>query len=160
LASISAAIASRPDLAFDDTSGTLTYTGDGNAFAPLTIQIAATDDSLIEGPEQFSLMINNGASGSSGAIVVDTTNFSVTTTIADTVGANGPQEQAVWTLGQNQTALEGDAASFEVDLTGGTLAAGEQASVVLTLTDIATDSSDYLNFVAAVISHSMTRPVC
>src|SRR3954453_968521 len=78
-AAVNAAIGARTDVSF--ASGVLTYTGDGSPMADLVISLGTTDDTLVEGPEQYKVSLANPGSNS-GANVVGT--GSVTTTINDT----------------------------------------------------------------------------
>ena len=52
-AAVIAAIGARTDLGFDAGTGTLTYTGTGSPMPNLVISLAAVNDGLVEGPEQY-----------------------------------------------------------------------------------------------------------
>ena len=54
-AAVTAAIGGRTDLSFNAGTGTLTYTGTGSPMADLVINLAAINDGLVEGPEQYTV---------------------------------------------------------------------------------------------------------
>ncbi len=58
-AAVATAIGSRTDLSFDAGTGTLTYTGTGSPMANLVINLGAIDDSLVEGSEQYRVVLSN-----------------------------------------------------------------------------------------------------
>ena len=149
IAEVQAAVAARSDLAFDPATGQLTATGTGSATADLVLNLDAVDDALIEGPERYQVMISNSNSTTGAASGIDAANSLVTTTINDTVGDGGVLEEAVWTLGVDQTVPEGSPGAYQVSHSG-VLQAGEIISVDIALSDIDTISSDYANFNAAV----------
>ena len=134
-AAVTAAIGARTDLSFDAGTGTLTYTGTGSPMANLVINLGAVHDSLVEGPEQYTVALTSPGS-TTGSAVVGT--GSVTTTITDT-------DTATWSISGDTGVTEGGTASYTVQLAG-TLQAGETATVHLALTDISTTSADYASF--------------
>lgn len=146
---VQTAIGSRTDLMFDPGTGILSFTSTGASMTPLTVSLAATDDSFIEGPERYQVQLTNANSNTGAAIQVDAIDDQVVTTINDTIGNNGANESAEWSLGIDQTVLEGNSATYTLALAG-TLQAGEVVSVDLTLSDIDTTSGDYASFTAAV----------
>ena len=139
-AAVTAAIGARTDLSFDAGTGTLTYTGTGSPMANLVINLAAVNDGLVEGPEQYTVALTISGQHDRRSAVVGT--GSVTTTITDT-------DTATWSISGDTGVTEGGTASYTVHLAG-TLQAGETATVHLALTDISTTSADYANFAAAV----------
>ena len=146
VAAVNAAVAARGDLAFDGT--TLTYTGDGNPMSDLVIDLDAIDDAIIEGPERYQISLANSGSTTGSASSINLAANLVTTTISDTVGDGGVLEEAVWSLGVDQTVPEGSPGAYLLELAG-TLQAGEVVTVDLGLSDIDTISGDYANFDAA-----------
>ena len=98
LAAVLDAADMNPDVEFDASTGTLTYTSpsDGASMIPLEIDLMLTDDGLIEGPEDFSIDLTNAASSTGVPVAVDAAAAGVTTTINDTQGdggiADGPAE--------------------------------------------------------------------
>ena len=140
VAQVTAAIGSRPDLTFDETTGVLTFTGDGNPMEDLVIELGVFDDVLTESPESFTIDLSNPASPTGADIRLG--NDSVTTTIVD-------DEQSVWTLAGDPSVDEGDTAQYTVSLSG-VLQAGQIATIELTLSDISTDSLDHAVFTNAV----------
>ena len=110
---VNTAVAGRTDLSFDGT--TLTYTGDGNAFAPLTIEVATNDDNVIEGAEDFTVSIANP--GSTTGSDVDEGVTLVTTTIVD-------NDTSTWDIFGSPSVTEGGTAQYNLFLSG-TLQAGE-----------------------------------
>src|SRR6185369_1633092 len=140
-AAVIAAIGARTDLSFDAGTGTLTYTGTGSPMPNLVISLAAINDGLAEGPEQYTVSLSSPGS-TTGANVVGS--GSVQTAIAD---AN----TATWSLSGDTGVSEGNAASYTVHLDG-TLQAGETATVHLALADNTTTSADHASFTAAVIA--------
>ncbi len=147
IAAINTAISSRPDLAFDGT--TLTYTGDGNPMTDLVIDLAATDDALTEGVENYTVSISSPASATGSDIALGGTT-SVTTTISD-------NDTATWSIAGDATVGEGATAQYTIALAG-TLQTGETATVDVALTNIDTNSTDYANFVAAINTAISSRP--
>ena len=139
VAAVNTAITGRTDLSFDANSGTLTHTGTGSPMADLVIHLGTVNDSLVEGPEQYSVSLSNPGS-TSGANVAGT--GSVTTTIIDT-------NAATWSISGDASVTEGNVANYTVHLAG-TLAANETATTHLAIANITTTSADYANFVAAV----------
>lgn len=147
---LNTAVASRPDLSFDSGTGRLTFTSNGSAMSSLTVQLAATDDALIEGSESFSVTLSNPASSTGETVAVSSSNGSATTTINDTQGIGGAADgPGAWNLSGTASIEESESASFTVSLSG-TYGAGEQVSVDIALTNVSTNSSDYASFDSAV----------
>ena len=86
---------------------TLTYTGDGDAFAPLTIEVATNDDNVIEGAEDFTVSIANP--GSTTGSDVDDGVTSVTTTIID-------NDTSTWDIFGSPSVTEGGTAQYNLFL--------------------------------------------
>lgn len=148
-AAIQAAVAARPDLAFDMATGTLTFTSTGSLMADLNVSLNVVDDTLAEGPERYQILLSNPGSFSDAAISIDPSTSNLTTTIRDTVGVGGVLEEVVWSLGSDQTVVEGADSTYILSLSG-TMAAGESVSVDINLTNIDTSSGDYQDFNAAI----------
>ncbi len=144
---VASAIGTRTDLVFDAGSGLLTYTGDGNPMQDLVISLVAVDDSLAEGMESYTVGLATPASLTGADIALG--NASVTTTISD-------NDQSVWSITGTTSVDEGNTAQYTIALSG-TLQAGENASVVLSLSDVSTNSSDYAAFATAVANAIGTR---
>ena len=87
VAAVNTAISGRTDLAFDGT--TLTFTGDGNPMPSININLAATEDAFVEGPEDYTVAISAPSTTTGSDIAIGTT--SVTTTIVD-------NDTAIWNL--------------------------------------------------------------
>src|SRR4029077_17198581 len=117
------------------------YTGTGSPMPNLVISLAAVNDGLVEGPEQYTVSLSSPGS-TTGANVVG--RGSIQTTITDT-------SAATWSLSGDTSVTEGNAASYTVHLDG-TLQAGETATVHLALADNSTISADHASFTAAVIA--------
>ena len=141
-AAVNAAIGARTDLSFDAGTGTLTYTGTGSPMPNLVISLAAVNDGLVEGNEQYQVVLSNPGTTTVSDVTLGTNE--VTTTITD-VGI------ATWSLSGDTGVTEGNAASYTVHLDG-TLQAGETATVHLALADNSTTSADHASFTAAVIA--------
>ena len=123
---------------------TLTFTSDGTGpMGDLVVQIQATADGFLEGPEDYSLSLINPSSSTGAEICVDAAMDSVTTTIVPDVTA------AVFSIGVDNAGDEGATVQYTVSLSE-SLGAGDSAAVDLGLTDVDTNSSDYGDFVAAV----------
>ncbi|MFZ0065929.1 MAG: Ig-like domain-containing protein, partial [Pseudolabrys sp.] len=141
VAAVNTAITGRADLSFDANTGTLTYTGDGsNPMADLVIHLGAVNDSLVEGPEQYQVVLSTPGTTTVSDITLGTSE--VTTTIIDI-------NAATWSISGDASVTEGTAANYTVHLAG-TLAANETATIHLAIANITTTSADYANFVAAV----------
>ena len=151
LVAIQTAVAGRSDLSFDPGTGVLTVTGTGAPMADLCVDLSAVDDSLVEGSERFQVIISNPSSVGGLLTGVDAAQSLVTTTINDTIGDGGPTEQAIWSLGVDQTVPEGSPGAYVLSLSG-VLQAGETVTVDLGLSDLDTTSTDYASFDAAVAS--------
>ena len=63
---VTAAITGRTDLSFDGT--TLTYTGTGSPMQDLVINLAAINDGLVEGPEQYTVSLSNPGSTTGSSV--------------------------------------------------------------------------------------------
>ena len=140
LAVLTAAVASNPDVSFDPMTGEITYTSpaDGATVAPIVVDLGITDDVLIEGPEQFEIILSNPGSTTGASIEVSATMGSVTTTINDTIGLGGAADgPAEWSITGDTSVNEGVTASYLVSLSGA-FGENESVSVDLNLTDVDT----------------------
>src|SRR5262249_598614 len=99
------------------------------------------DDSIVEGPEDYTLTIS-AAGSPTGATVVLGAQTTVTTTITD-------NDTATWSLTGTTSITEGNDATYTVHLAG-TLQSGETPTTNLALTDGSTTATDHADFVAAV----------
>ena len=148
----------RPDLTYDASTNTLTYTAptDGASMAPVDFAVAISDDILLEGPENYAIGLSGATSTTGVAPTVDS--GSLTTTIADTDGPFGPAEPGgTWSIAGSGTANEGGLAQMTISLSG-QFQSGEKVSVDLALTDGDTNSDDYGNFLQAVQSAADANP--
>ncbi len=150
ITAVQAAVASRSDLAFDSTTGTLTATGTGAMMADLIIDVDAIDDNLIEGAERYQVLLSNSSSTTGSATGIDPAKDIVTTTIRDTVGDGGVLEAAFWSIGVDQTVPEGNQAAYVLNLAGN-LQAGEVVTVDVKLTDVDTVGADHGSLSSALI---------
>ena len=146
-AAVNAAIGARTDLSFDAGTGTLTYTGTGSPMTDLVISLGAVNDGLVEGTEQYTVVLSNPGTTTVSDITLGTSEVTTTITDADT---------ATWSLSGDTGVTEGSTASYTVHLAG-TLQAGETATMHLALTDGTTTSADHASFAAAVRRRSDTR---
>lgn len=144
------AVSSRSDLSFNSTTGILTFTSPGTPMTDLVINLVSNDDSFVEGMERFRVALASPGSSTGSSIAVDTLQDDVTTTIRDTVGVGGVNEEVIWAFGADQTVAEGGNATYTLSLGNGVLQNGEQVSLNIGLVDIDTDASDYLSFTTAV----------
>ena len=151
ISAVQMAVAARPDLSFDMATGILTVTGSGGPMADLCIELTAIDDSFIEGPERFQVMLADASSATGLVTGINPTESLVTTTINYTVGNGGVAEKGVWSLGVDQTVPEGTAGAYTLSLIGN-FQADEIVSVDLGLSDIDTMATDYASFNAAMIA--------
>ena len=116
---------------------------------PLSIQLPIVDDALIEGPEDYDVVLTNPSS-TTGITATLGTSDSVTTTIDDTQGVGGAADgPAEWSISGPATADEGSIPQYTVSLAGD-YQAGEVLSVDLGITDIDTNSADYGSLVTAI----------
>ena len=106
----------------------------------LVINLGAVADGLVEGPEQFKIVLSNPGTTTVSDITLGTSE--VTTTITD-------GDTATWSITGSNNVNEGTNANYTVHLAG-TLQANETATVHLALADISTTSGDHANFVTAV----------
>ncbi|WP_146537518.1 Calx-beta domain-containing protein [Rubripirellula reticaptiva] len=147
-------VAGRADLTL--VGNTLTYTGDGTtAMADIVVAITATEDFLVEGPENYTVTLSTPGTTTGADIQLDAGNASVQTAIAD-------NDLATWSIVGDANVAEGADASYTISLTGSTtgagagpfvLQAGETASIVISQTDGPADpttAADYDSFLTAV----------
>ncbi len=146
---VQTAVAARSDLAFDAATGTLTVTGTGAPMADLIIDLDAIDDTLIEGPERYQVLLSSSASMTGSTTGIDPAKSIVTTTIRDTVGDGGALATAIWSIGVDQTVAEGNTAAYVLDLAGD-LQAGEIVTVDVKLSDVDTIATDYGSLDSAI----------
>ena len=88
-------------VSFNTTTGMITFTAsaDGDEMDDLLIDLSLFDDVLVEGVEDFSIDLDNAASGTGGNISVNAIAGSVTTTINDTQNAGGLSDgPAQWSI--------------------------------------------------------------
>ena len=103
---------------------TLASTFNGN----FTFTLPTLNDTLVEGSESFTVAASNAAA-SNGASA--TASGSVLTTITD-------NDTSTWSIGGATSVTEGGTTGYTVQL-GGTLQSGENASIVLSLTNVTTN---------------------
>ena len=131
-------------LTWDGT--TLTYTSDGTGpMNNLVISLGTTDDTLIEGPEDFNIALTNALSSTGVSVATDPTSDDVTTTILDTDPTGVTPDAAEWSLTGDASVNEGANATYTISLSG-TLQNNEIVTVDLGLSDIDTTSADYASF--------------
>ena len=129
---------------------TFTADADGDVMTPLEIDLSLVDDTLIEGPEDFTIDLTNATSSTGAAIVVDANAGSSTTTINDTQGEGGAAEgPAEFSITGSTEGNEGETVTYTVDLTG-SFGEGEVVTVGIGLSDVDTTDADYGDFLAAV----------
>ena len=146
------AYAGAGSVVFDQVTGSITYTAssDGDLMTDLVIDLSLTDDTLLEGPQDYSIDLNNSGSTTGAAISVDATAASVITTINDTQGIGGLNDgPAEWSISGPAAGDEGGVGTYTIELSGA-FGAGEDVSVNISLTDIGTNSSDYDSYTVAV----------
>ena len=150
-AAIALAISGNPNLAYDPISGTLTFSSpaDGSTMPPIVIDLGIVNDAFVEGPEQFNIALLSPSSSSGAATTVSVSDNNVTTEINDTLAAGQDPDFARWALTGDATVAENGIAEYTLSLNG-QFGAGEDASINIGLTNIDTNSADYLSFVAAV----------
>ena len=160
LVAITAATDANPDVTFDPTTGTLTYTApvDGSEMTPLLIDLAITNDGFIEGPESFALTLDNPTTTTGANVAIDPAADTVTTVINDTQGdggiADGPSQ---WSISGPTTTDEGSTTEFTLALTG-TYGDGEVLSIDIDLENLATNPDDHASFVTAVQAAADANP--
>ena len=128
-------------VAFDGTTLTFTAGADGDSMSPLTIDLDAFDDTLVEGPEDYTISISNAASTTGGEVLLGAATL-VTTTITD-------NDTATWSITGDAVVAEGADAKYIVNLAG-TLQAGETVTIDLNIGNVTAIGADYGNFVTAV----------
>ena len=137
-------------LSWDGANLIFEAVADGDAFAGITIELAAQDDAFLEGPEQYQVSLSNSGSDTGLATAIDPNANIVVTTINDTIGDGGlPELGGEWSVVGTPSVVEGDAIDYSIELTGN-LQAGEVTTVQLTQSDIETSGVDYGNFNSAI----------
>ena len=83
VAAVNAAVNANPNVTFDPTTGTLTYTApaDGATMADLIIELPITSDGISEAPEDFNIALADPSSSTGVMPIVDPAADDVTTTI-------------------------------------------------------------------------------
>ena len=123
----------------------------------LVIDLGITDDTFIEGPEDFSLGLSNATTSTGANVAVDLVDFEVTTTINDTLGVGADDGPAEWSITGPVAADEGSTAQYTLALSG-QFGDGEVVTVDLGLADIDTNSSDYASILAAITAAATANP--
>ena len=145
-------------LTFDGTSLTFTANADGDTMDDLVIELGITDDILIEGPEDYRLVLSNATSTTGANVALDPLANGVMSTINDTQGPGGPLDGPIeWSISGPAVVNEGESAIYRVELTG-TYQAGENTSVKIGLADIDTNGNDYGNVIAAIQAAAASNP--
>ena len=139
-AAVTAAIGVRTDLNFNAGTGKLTYTGDGNPMPDLVINLGAVSDSLVEGPEQFKIVLSNPGTTTVSDITLGTSE--ATTTILDNdtsaITLSGPASVAEGATTSNYTVSlasgvglgAGQSVTFTLDSASGTATEGADFSAL------------------------------
>ena len=146
IAAIQAAVADNPDVTFDAELGTLVFIspGDGASMADIVIDIALTDDGLIEAPEAFSFALTNPGSPT-GASVEISSELGLLSSLVSDAGPAGSE----WSItGPNETA-EDETPQYAIALSG-VFGAGESVSVELSVGHISTDGDDFADTLASL----------
>ena len=115
----------------------------------LVISLGTTDDTLIEGSEDFNISLTNALSSTGVSVSTDLTSDDVTTTILDTDPTGTTPDAAEWSLTGDANVNEGANASYTISLSG-SFGEGEVVTVDLNLTDLSTNPSDYANIITAI----------
>ena len=133
LADIDTAINATPGVT--RSGNTLTFDSTFNTSAGFSFTLPTLNDTQVEGNESYSVALSAPTTTATGAaVVIAPAATSVTATILD-------NDTATWSITQaSSTVTEGSADSYTVHLAG-TLQAGENASIVLSLTNVTTDTN-------------------
>ena len=124
----------------------------------LTIDLAFTDDGLLEGPEVFELELSNAGSSTGANVEVDPAGGTLATTIHDAQDPNSPAGGSadvsetgpgLWSVSGPDEGNEGSTLEFIVSLSG-EYGEGEVVTVDLNLTDISTNAGDHEELIAAI----------
>ncbi len=125
-------VAANPNLSFDASTGTLTFTSNGSPMSDLMITLGAVNDTIVEGPEQYQINLSNPSS-TTGSNVLGSGN--VVTTINDT----GTHLSVA--ISDAAPVNEGGNLIYTVNLLGGT--STSDITVPLTYSGTATPILDY-----------------
>jgi len=124
----------------------------------VVVALTATDDALVEGPENFNVVLSGATSSTGADVQLDANAATEQVEITD-------NDYATFNLSQNSSPVdEGVAIDYTISLDGGTdsttattgpfvLQAGEDASTIVSLTNGTTDGADrddYSDFSAAL----------
>jgi len=153
LTAVQSSAASDPDVNFDPATGTLAYVAPSNgaSMTDLVVDLALTDDGLIEGQEDFSVMLGSASSSTGGVVTVDQNSAFARTTIVD---AQGP---GLWSVTGVTESHEGAATPFTISLTGD-YSAGEVITVDISLSNIGANDSDYSEIVTSISAAVSNNP--
>lgn len=158
LNAVSSAAASRSDISFETATGILTFTGTGSSMVDFAVDLGATNDNIIEGPEDFVVSLSSPTSATGTVVVVDAEDGSVTTRIKDTQGADGATEgPGEWNISGPASGNEGTDAVYTVSLTG-TYGSGEVLTVNIDLANVTTSASDYGNVLTSIEDAADANP--
>ena len=152
LTAITTAVAADSNVTFDTVTSVLAYTApsDGATLAPIIVSLEITNDTLIEGPEQFEITLSNPGSTTGAAVNLSATANRATTIINDTQELGGTADgPAEFSITGDSVVVEGSTANYSISLSG-EFGAGEVVSVDLGLNSLDTTLTDYSDFIAAV----------
>ena len=162
------AVDANPDITFDPVTGTISFTSpsDSTAMPDLVIELALTDDGLLEGPEDFTLGLTNATSSTGGMVDVDPSGANITSTINDAQDPNSPAGSSgnspvtgpgQWSVSGPGEGNEGSTLEFVVSLSG-EYGEGEVVTVDLGLNDISTNANDHEELIAAIEAAVANNP--
>ena len=144
---------------FDESTGTLVFTG-GSGVTSVVVFVQTTGDSFVENDENYSInLISSSANSTIDPLAdhVDTTILDDDPVTFDISVASETDEAGTQVAGISEENDADDTGTFTVSRGGGTLPAGNEASVTITVTGSAEDAdfegmsgSDYADIVAAI----------
>ena len=146
IAAIQAAVANNPNVTFDPATGTLVFTSpaDGASMSDIVIDIALTDDGLIESPEAFSIALSNAQSPTGASVAVNPETGSLVSQVIDASAADSE-----WSIVGSTETAENETPQFTISLSG-VFGAGENVSVEINFGHIDTDNNDFENVLSAL----------
>ena len=168
ITAVQLAVDANPDITFDPVTGTISFTSpsDSTAMPDLVIELALTDDGLLEGPEDFTLGLTNATSSTGGMVDVDPSGANITSTINDAQDPNSPAGSSgnspvtgpgQWSVSGPGEGNEGSTLEFVVSLSG-EYGEGEVVTVDLGLNDISTNANDHEELIAAIEAAVANNP--
>ena len=154
LAAIKTIADGRADLTFNDTTGKLTFTAQsvGDSMADITFTLTATEDSVIEADEQFTVLLTTPTSTTGANVDLDSANDEVQTTITD--DDSGLVSIAATTNGDEDRPVDGVFTVNLKDSGGNAITSSTATTITYTVSGTSSEGDDF----ATIATKTVTIP--